>query len=124
MLNDRTALFLGVIGAFGGAVVGYWGVGVLAQQGFHAIVLPAGLPGIIGGAIARKRSVGWAIGCGLLGFAAGMATEWRYRPFIADKSLAYFVGHIGEITPMVLGLIVVGAIIGGMFAYSMGRRRS
>src|SRR3954463_8988151 len=99
MLSHRAALLLGVVGAVSGAFVGFWGVGVLAQQGFHAIVLQAGLPGIIGGAIARKRSAGWAIGCGLLGFAAGIATEWKYRPFIANKSLSYFVSHISAVTP-------------------------
>src|SRR5215216_985515 len=99
MLSQRTALFLGVVGAIGGAVLGFWGVGVLARQGFHAVVLPAGLPGIIGGAVARKRSVLWGIGCGSFGLAAGILTEWRYRPFIADHSLGYFISHIGDITP-------------------------
>src|SRR3954470_6590313 len=106
MMNERTALFLGATGAVGGAILGFWAVGVLAHQGFHAIVLPAGLPGIIGGAIARKRSVPWGIGCGCLGLAAAIITDWRYRPFIADKSLTYFLTHIGKVTPLVLGVMV------------------
>ena len=122
MLTGRTAFFLGAVGAVVGALVGFWGVGVLAQQGFHAIVLPAGLPGILGGAIARKRSLVWAIGCGVFGLVAGIATEWKYRPFIADRSLSYFVTHIFDVTPMVLGVIAVGSIIGGWFAFSIGRR--
>src|SRR4051812_6008054 len=124
MISQRTAVCLGAVGALAGAVVGFWGVGIFARQGFHAIVLPAGLPGIIGGAIARKRSALWAIGCGLLGLAAGIATEWKYRPFIADKSLSYFVSHISDVTPMVLGVIIVGSIIGGWFAFSIGRGRT
>src|SRR4051812_18365317 len=123
MISQRTAVCLGAVGALAGVVVGFWGVGIFARQGFHAIVLPAGLPGIIGGAIARKRSAAWGIGCGLLGLAAGIVTEWWYRPFIADRSFPYFIRHVGNVTPMVLGVIFVGATIGGMFAFGLGRPR-
>ena len=124
MLTGRTAAILGIVGAIAGAALGFWSVGVLGRQGFHAIVLPAGLPGIVGGAIARQRSVTWSIVYGAVGLAAALITEWRYRPFIADQSFGYFVRHVGDVTPIVLGVIVIGAIVGGMFAFSAGRGRS
>jgi hypothetical protein len=124
MLSKRTARIAGVVGAFVGAAIGYWGVGVLAKQGFHAIVLPAGLPGIVAGVISRERSVAWGVVYAIIGVAAALFTEWRYRPFIADGSFDYFVRHIGDLKPMVLVIIVVGAIIGGMFSLSVARRRA
>ena len=124
MLTRPNAYIFGLLGAVAGAGIGYWGVGVLGHQGFHAIVLPAGLPGIIGGSIARQRSIGWAFICAFLGVIAASVTEWRYRPFIADRSFRYFITHIGDVTPTVLGVIAIGSVIGGMFAFSIARRRS
>jgi hypothetical protein len=113
--------FAGIVSAAAGAALGYWGVGVIATQGFHAIVLPAGLPGILAGAVSKERSVGWALAYGLAGCATALFTEWTYRPFVIDPSLVYFIQHVDDLQPMVLVIITVGAIIGGVLSISFGR---
>jgi hypothetical protein len=116
--------FAGVIAAVAGIAIGYWGVGAIARQGFHAIVLPAGLPGILAGIVSRERSPVWAAGYGLLGAGAALCTEWRYRPFRVDSSFDYFLRHLDRVSPMVLAIISIGAVIGAVLSVSFGRGKA
>ena len=110
---------LGLVGAVVGAFLGYLLFVAIAGQGFYAIVLPGALAGVGCGALSGRKSNTLGIICGILGLAAGIVTEWRFAPFIADKSLFYFLTHIHELTRFTQVLILLGAA----FAFWFGRGR-
>ena len=41
----------------------------------------------------------------MAGLATGLFTEWRFRPFMADNSLTYFLKNLTELTPVTLLMI-------------------
>ena len=47
----------------------------------------------------------------------GLYTEWSFFPFKDDKSLAYFLKNVTELSPVTLAMIAAGAF----FAYWLGR---
>ena len=94
-----------------GAYVGYLLFTVLARQGFYALILPGGLLGLAAG-IPRSRSLAVPVVCGLLAIMAGVLTEHRFAPFLADSSLSYFLTHAGNLQPLTLVLIGLGGLIG------------
>ena len=94
MFPKRTARLMGLTSAVAGAAIGYSCVALFARQGFHAIVLPAALPGFLAGITPKERSIWWAALYGAIGMLSALFTEWRFRPFITDGSLAYFIRHI------------------------------
>ena len=53
---------------------------------------------------------GWI--SGVLALALGVFTEWRFAPFAADDTLAYFLLHVHQLKPITLIMIVAGALIG------------
>jgi len=91
--------------------VGYLAFAYLAARGFYALVLPGGLLGLSAG-IPRSRSIAVPILCGVLAIAAGLVTEYRFAPFVADSSLSYFLAHVGTLQPVTLVLIALGGLIG------------
>ncbi len=99
------------LGAVVGGALGYFGFFWIAGQGFYAMVLPGGLLGI-GAGLAKNRSLLLAIGCGLVALALGLFTEWRFRPFVKDDSLGYFLMHVWDLTPITLLMIVAGGFVG------------
>ena len=120
---QQRARILGVVGALFGAALGYWCVGAFAHQGLHAIVLPAALPGVVAGFSSKERSRGWAVFYGVLGMAAALLTEWRFRPFVADSGLGYFLRHLHDLQPIVIAVIIIGAILGAILSISFWRSR-
>jgi hypothetical protein len=110
---------LGLGGALVGAFLGYLLFVAIAGQGFYAIVLPGALVGIGCGALSGRKSNTLGIICGILGLIAGILAEWRFAPFIADKSLFYFLTHLHELTRFTQALILLGAA----FAFWFGRGR-
>ncbi|MGD0518381.1 MAG: hypothetical protein ABSA26_12670 [Thermoguttaceae bacterium] len=56
---------LGLVGAVGGGMVGYFVFFLLAQQGLYALVLPSAAPGLGGGLLLRGKSNVFGIVCGL-----------------------------------------------------------
>jgi len=110
---------LGLGGAVVGAFLGYLLFVAIAGQGFYAIVLPGALAGVGCGALSGRKSNTLGIICGMLGLIAGILAEWRFAPFIADKSLFYFLTHIHEVTRFTQVLILLGAA----FAFWFGRGR-
>jgi len=113
------AWLLGLAGAVGGGVLGYSLFVVIVRQGFYAIVLPGALAGVGCGVLSGRKSNTLGIICGILGLIAGILAEWRFAPFIADKSLFYFLTHIHELPRFTQGLILLGAA----FAFWFGRGR-
>jgi hypothetical protein len=123
-MNERPApqtLALGLLGAVVGGGVGYFVFFWIAGQGFYALMLPPGMLGIGAGMAARRRSRPLALACGVAGLALGLFTEWRYAPFVADKSLGYFVTHLHELQPVTLIMIAVGTYLA--YSLALGRER-
>jgi hypothetical protein len=114
-------LLLGILGAAAGGVLGYFAFFWIARQGFYALMVPGGLVGVGGGLLVRDRSVPRAIVCGVIAFALGLFTEWRFAPFTKDDSLGYFLAHVQDLRPLTLLMIVAGGAFGGWFA--LGRER-
>ncbi len=110
---------LGLVGAVGGGILGYFIFFLLAQQGFYAMVLPAVAPGLGGGVLLRGKSNAFGIVCGFLGVMLGLFTEWRFAPFIADPSFVYFITHLNNLSTITL--IMIG--IGGLCGYWFGQGR-
>jgi len=100
-----------LLGAVLGGLLGYVGFFWVVQQGFYGLILPGGLLGI-GAGMFKSRSRYVSVVCGLLAFALGFFTEWRFAPFVADDSLGYFVAHMHQLKPITLIMIGAGALIG------------
>lgn len=105
-----------------GAVVGHFAFLWIARQGFYALLLPGFLAGIGGGLRAKDRSTLRAIISGVIALAAGLFSEWRFAPFMADTSLGYFMTHLHQLRPITLLMIAGGTAAGFWFSY--GREKS
>jgi hypothetical protein len=114
-------LALGILGAIVGGVAGYLVFFWAVRQGFYALILPGTLVGVGGGLLVKDRSALRGILCGVLGTGLGLFAEWRFRPFIADSGLPYFLTHLHQLQPMTLIMIIAG----GAFGYwlSLGKER-
>jgi hypothetical protein len=110
---------LGIVGAVAGGAVGYVAFFFLARLGMYGLVLPGALLGLGCGALAGVKTNGLGLVCGLLAIFAGIFTEWRFAPFVDDRSLVYFIAHVGDLSPTTLASIVVG----GLFGFWFGRGR-
>ncbi len=79
------------------------------------------LDGIGCGGLSRRRSVSLGAGCALIGILAGIVSEWRFAPFIEDKSFLFFLSHLHQLRSVSQILILVG---GGLaFWFGLGRDR-
>jgi hypothetical protein len=106
---------IGLAGAIVGAIVGHLLFWWIAGQGFYALPLPGALAGIGCALAARRRSICLGISAGLIALIAGILSEWRLAPFIADKSLAYFLTHLHDLQILTIILILVGMIFAVWF---------
>lgn len=112
-------LVLGAAGGLIGAVTGYFLFFAIARQGFYAIILPGALAGIGCGGFSGRKSLPLGVACAVLGIFAGILAEWRFAPFVADRSFLFFMSHLGELPRFTQVLILVGAF----FAFWFGRGR-
>jgi hypothetical protein len=71
------------------------------------------------GLCARRRSVSLAVVCGIAGLALGLFTEWRFAPFVANDSLAYFITHIHTLRPITMIMLGLGAFFS--YVLALGR---
>ena len=101
----------GLLGAVIGGAAGFFAFFWIARQGFYALILPPGLMGLTAGLFARSRSTPLALVCGVAGLALGLFTEWRFAPFVADNSLAYFMTHVHKLRPITMLMVGLGAFI-------------
>ena len=113
---------LGLLGAALGGGVGYFAFFWAARQGFYALILPPALLGLTAGYFARCRSTPLAIVCALAGLALGLYTEWRFAPFIADKSFPYFLTHVHQLKPFTLLMLALGVFLCYRFALGVDRK--
>lgn len=107
--RPEKALIRGLCGAVLGGVVGYFVFFWIVRQGFYALVIPGTLLGLGAGLGARRGCRTLQIVCACLGLLLGLFIEWRYAPFAADESLAYFVTHLHLLKPMTLLMVALGA---------------
>ena len=111
---------LGIGGGVVGAVLGYFLFVALAGQGFYAIVLPGALAGLGCGALSGRKSNLLGIICVIIALIAGILSEWRMAPFLADRSLRYFLAHLHQLRGFTHFLI----LLGGFCAFWFGRGRA
>ena len=117
--HARTTAF-GLLGAAVGGAMGYFAFFWIARQGFYALAVPPAFLGLGAGLCARRRSVPLAIVCGVAGLALGFFTEWRFAPFVADRSMSYFITQIPALKPVTLLMLALGAFLS--YRLALGRR--
>lgn len=107
-------------GAAAGGVAGYFAFGWLVGQGFYALALPGVLLGLGGGYCVVRPTRALAVICGIAAAVLGVVSEWRHFPFIADKSLGYFVTHLSNLRPLTWIMIALGTAAGAWFVWRGG----
>lgn len=116
----NTDFLLGLVGGAAGGILGYFLFFLIARQGFYAIALPGALVGLGCGAMSGRSSTVLGIVSAVAGLLLGIVTEWRFAPFIADKSLLYFVKHLHTLPSVTQILILAGVFLA--FWFGRGRR--
>jgi hypothetical protein len=107
---------LGFLGAAAGGALGYFAFFWIARQGFYALALPGLFLGLGCGSLSRGTSRALGIVCAVAAVILGLIVEWQFAPFKADGSLTFFLTHVGDLQPITLISIGVGAL----FAYWCG----
>ncbi len=105
------SVIIALLGAALGGVLGYQAFVWILKYGFYAMILPGVLLGL-GASFGRCRLLAIPILCGLAALALGLFTEWRTRPFNADKSLSYFLSHLQDLTPVTWIMVLAGGFLG------------
>jgi F0F1-type ATP synthase assembly protein I len=110
--------------AVAGGVIGHFGFVWIARQGFYALILPGALIGLMGGWFYDRQRMtsasAFAVVCGVMGLIAGIVSEWRIRPFLANNSFGYFITHLQQLRPITLIMILLGGVFA--FWFGLGRR--
>jgi nitrogen fixation-related uncharacterized protein len=101
---------IAIVGAAVGGAIGYFAFGWILRSGFYALVLPGGLMGL-GATLGRVRSLPLAVALAIAAVILGFFAEWSFRPFAKDDSLNYFLAHLGDLTPVTIIMIGVGALV-------------
>jgi len=117
--NQSKVIALGLLGAAVGAVVGYYAFLWIARHGLYAFVLPGGLLGLGAGVFARERSVPLATLCGISALGLGLFSVWHFVRFTENPGIGYFLTHIFSLSPLILGMVALGAFLG--FRLALGR---
>jgi hypothetical protein len=108
---------LGLLGAIVGGALGYFLFFLLTRIGHYALILPGGLLGLGGGLMLRGKSTLFGVLCGVSALGLSLFADWRFEPFIADRSFWYFLTHIHKFDFITLFMLVVGVLI----AFWLGR---
>jgi hypothetical protein len=109
---------LGLIGAVGGGVLGYYIFLWLINQGFYGLMIPGALLGLGCSLLSQHRSQTRGLLCGVAGLVLGMYSEWCYKTFLPpNDGFVYMVTHIHEKQPVTLLMLALGAV----FAYWLGK---
>ena len=111
---------LGMVGAVAGGVFGHVLFFWFVKQGFYPMVFPGAFVGIGCGSMARHVSKIRGVFCAIAGLGLGLFTEWTFRPFRADDGFFYFLRHVGDLTPVTLIMIALGAAIAFWFGKDAG----
>lgn len=103
-------ILFGIIGAIVGGVVGYYVFGWMLRQGLYGLILPPALLGLAGGYCIGRRSIPFAVCCGVAGLGLALFTEWKKIPFAVDDSFLYFITHLQDRKPLTLIMFALGTI--------------
>ena len=114
------SIVLALVGALIGGALGHFLFGWALKQGFYAMILPGALLGF-GASLARCRHLAIPILCGVLGLVLSVITEWRFRPFVKDGSLSYFISNLGGLPSLALVMMAVGTLFAFWFPFRSGR---
>src|SRR4051812_23994911 len=109
MRNPIVSNLLGLGGATVGGILGFSIFGWIVNQGFYGLMIPGALLGLGCSMLAQHRSLARGVVCGLAALALGLYTEWRFRPFVDDRSFTYLVTHFYLLTPITLLMLVLGS---------------
>jgi hypothetical protein len=110
-----------LLGALVGGFVGYWVFVWFLGHSFYAMIAPGGLLGL-GASFFRHRSFLLPIAtCGMAMFL-GVFTEWKHFPFKKDESLGFFLQNVGNLKPVTLLMIGLGAALAFYLPYSKYQR--
>ena len=106
-MNQNT--LISILGAVGGAALGYGVFTWLASSGAYGFAIPGLAVGL--GASLRFGIAGWvSVFSGLLGLGIGVFATWKHLPFLADPSFGYFLGHLHQLPGTQQLLLAVGAL--------------
>ena len=117
LLHTLLALAGAALGGWLGLMIFLW----LGGQGLYGLMIPGALLGV-GASLFRNRSLVVPIVCGLGALALGLYAEWRLLPFVADKSLEYFLSNLQALKPITIIMISVGALFAFWLPFSQWRR--
>ena len=112
---------LGLLGAAAGGLLGWWLFFLIARQGFYAVALPGALLGLGCGWLSRRKSTVLGVVCAAAGLVLGVLAEWRFAPFLKDRSLSFFLAHLHKLSWVTQVLILAGAALA--FWFGRGRDR-
>jgi hypothetical protein len=108
---------LGLVGAVVGGVLGFYTFGWLEDHGFYALAIPGAFLGLGCGLLAQHRSRPRGIACAVAALALMLFTEWKFHPFVDDRSFTFMLAHLKDLSPVTLLLIAIGVVI----AYWVGQ---
>ncbi len=112
-----TSNFLGLLGAIGGGVLGYYTFQWIVHQGFYGLMIPGALLGLGCGMLSHHPSPLRGVACAAAAIMLALYAEWTAFPFKADPSFGFLVMHAHELKPITQLMIVLGAV----FAYWFGK---
>ena len=117
------ALVRGLAGGIAGAAAGFAVCWWILSYGIYAPVLPGA--GLGFGFATASGDSGRAYGfvCGVMAIVAGLVTEWKCFPFIADPGFIYMLTHIHGVNPIHLLLLAIGVFAAYNFGHGKTRRR-
>ena len=114
----------GLAGALLGALAGYFLFDWTLQFGVLVLALPGALVGILCGSATRVRSLPAGIMAGVIALVLSIYIEWRFFPFAADKSLAYFLAHLHQASGQTWIMILGGTLAGFWFGWGRSRQNA
>jgi hypothetical protein len=114
-----TSYLLALLGTAIGAVAGYYLFFWITKQGLYPMVIPGALMGLGCGALSGTKSNTIGVICAAAAVMVGLFIEWRFAPFVNDRSFSYLLTHVHQLRPASLIMIAVG----GVFGYWFGRGR-
>lgn len=120
---DFVAHLRGLVGAAIGAVVGYFIFSWMLRQGFYALAFPGALVGLGCGYASQIRSTPLAAICGLITLPLLLLLEWKFRAFVVDDSLNYFVTHIHQLSSVTHLMLLLGVVFAIWFGLGRNRLR-
>lgn len=110
---------LGALGGLIGGAAGYFLFGWIWGWGFYGIMIPGAAIGLGVGWCSGEHSTALGVLATVAGLGLGLFTEWSFRPFIADASLAFFLANLHRLSPVTMIMLGLGAF----FAYWFGQGR-